>query len=381
MAPQSSQLPAVGSSADVVSKAEPSDLELEPVEGLPTWVGGFLHRLLLRAASMVEIPRTAMGEPITPVDGYFRRDRHVHPTVDASRYRLTVEGTARPRAFTVEDLRELPWEERLMVMECAGNGNHMMGSAGLVAQARWAGPSLATLIEACGGPGPATHFAFFGLDRMLLKPGYHYGLSLDELRESGALLAMTINGEPLPRARGFPVRLIVPGIYSMSHVKWLGRIVGRTSPHPGIHNTYVFTNKELRDGKWVRVQARWIGLKSLVARCRRAGDGWQLTGWAWGGSQPITKVEVTTDGGETWQLATLKRPSEQLPDDQPLSTDDTRFGWTWFTHHWRPAGPGTYMVASRAHAEGGAVQPMHEPEHVRGHFDQTRVKWRRVRVP
>ena len=82
----------------------------------------------------------------------------------------------------------------------------------------------------------------------------------------------------------------------MSHVKWLGHIEGKTSPHMGIHNRWVCTNKERQsDGKWARVQARWIGLKSMITRCQREKGGWRLTGWAWGGDRPIEEVEITTD--------------------------------------------------------------------------------------
>jgi len=257
-----------------------------------------------------------------------------------------------------------------------------MGSAGLVGQARWSGPSLATVLEACGGPGPATHFAFHGLDPIpLVRRGYHYGLSLEELTRAGALLAMRMNGEPLPRARGFPVRLVVPGIYSMSHVKWLGRIEGKTAPHMGIHNRWGFTNKELRDGKWVRVQARWIGLKSMLTRCRRIESGWHLTGWAWGGGTTIDRVEVTTDGGRTWSDARVHRPSELFADEEGIRPSDVQHAWAVFDYHWRDPAPGTYVLASRAHGADGSIQPMEEDPSVKGHFNQTRVKWRRVDVP
>lgn len=201
----------------------PPELALRPVEGLPRWLGRVLHRLAFRAVSMVEQPLWNMEGPITPNDGYFRRDRHRHPAVDPETYALRVTGVAKPRSFSLSELRELPWERRVLVMECAGNGNHLMGTAGLVGQARWSGPSLHAVLDACGGPGEASHFAFRGLDPIpLIRRGYHYGLSLEELTRARAMLALEMNGEPLPRPRGFPVRLVVPGIYSMSHVKWLG---------------------------------------------------------------------------------------------------------------------------------------------------------------
>ena len=255
------------------SDAAPEALELHPVDGLPRWLGRRLARAFLRLVSMEENDPPALARMVTPTAGYFRRDRHVHPEVDASSYRLQLTGVAAPRTLTLTDLQALPRETRVCVQECAGNGNHIMGSAGLCGQAVWSGPTFESLLALCGGAGPATHFAFHGLDDLgVLKRGYHYGLSLDELLRARAIVALTMNGEPLSRRHGFPSRLIVPQIYSMSHVKWLGHIEGKTRPHMGIHNRLVFTNKELQAGKWVRVQARWIGLKSAIVHCRRSDN-------------------------------------------------------------------------------------------------------------
>jgi DMSO/TMAO reductase YedYZ molybdopterin-dependent catalytic subunit len=360
--------------------ARVDELRVAPVEGMPRWLGRILARLALRAASMEEQPETSMSGALSPVRGYFRRDRHVHPRVDAERWRLRVTGVATPSTFDRAALADLPQEERVCVQECAGNGNHMMGSAGLIGQARWRGPSLERVLERCGGPGPATHFAFRGLDSIAwLRRGYHYGLSLDELVRARAILALTMNGEPLSRRHGFPCRLIVPRIYSMSHVKWLAHIEGKVEPHRGIHNEWVFVNKELRDGKWVKVQARWIGLKSMVTRCVRNGDGWELLGWAWGGSSALARVEVSTDGGRSFTLATLEdaRLDPSLHDLPPEA-----FGGAWATFRcpWRP-GPGVHRVASRAFDVEGHAQPLEPPPAIRGHFDQCHVKWRRIVVP
>ncbi len=367
-------------SRDLARAEPPQELRLRPVEGMARWMGRLLHRVAFRAVSMVEQPLENMSGPITPNEGYFRRDRHRHPVVDAETYTLQVTGVAEPRSFTLAELEALPRQKRVLVMECAGNGNHLMGSAGLVGQARWEGPSLRTVLEACGGPGPATHFAFRGLDPIpLVRKGYHYGLSLSELDEARALLAVRMNGERLPRGRGFPVRLVVPGVYSMSHVKWLGHIEGLTKPHDGIHNRWVFTNKELRDGKWTRVQARWIGLKSMVTRIVRVDGGWKMTGWAWGGEAPIARVDVTTDGGESWHEAELKTSTSYFGDEMP--PEHFERAWSVFEHVWRDPAPGRYRVASRAFDAQGRAQALEEDPNVKGHFNQTRVKWREVDVP
>jgi DMSO/TMAO reductase YedYZ molybdopterin-dependent catalytic subunit len=370
----------VAQSQAIARTDAPTELELRPVEGLPRWVGRLLHSLAFRAVSMVEQPQRNMSGPITPNDGYFRRDRHRHPTVDPDTYELRVTGVAKPRTFSLADLRALPQQKRVLVMECAGNGNHLMGTAGLVGQARWSGPSLQTVLDACGGLGEATHFAFRGLDPIpLVRKAYHYGLSVEELTRAKALLALEMNGEPLPRPRGFPVRLVVPGIYSMSHVKWLGSIEGLTAPHDGIHNRWVFTNKELRDGKWVRVQARWIGLKSMITRALRTDEGWRLTGWAWGGDRPIERVEVTTDGGATWVDAEVRPGTTYFGDEMP--PEHFERAWAVFEYVWRDPAPGRYRVTSRAYDCDSVAQIMEEDPGTKGHFNQTRVKWREVDVP
>jgi DMSO/TMAO reductase YedYZ molybdopterin-dependent catalytic subunit len=372
----------LASSQALVHSERPKELELYAVEGAARWLGRILHPLAFRFMSMIEQRADTMSGPVTPNEAYFRRDRHRHPRIDPQTYRLEITGVARPRTFTLDELRAMPWEHRVLVMECAGNGNHVMGSAGLIGQARWSGPSVQTVLAACGGPGAATHFAFHGQDPIpLLRRGYHYGLSLEELTRAQALLALEMNGEPLPRQRGFPVRMVAPGIYSMSHVKWLGRIEGKSEPHLGIHNRWVFTNRELRAGKWVRVQARWIGLKSMVTRCQRVSDGWVLSGWAWGGDQPIERVAVTTDGGVTWCDAEVHAPSTYFGEDDGVRPTDLEYAWSVWSYHWRDPSAGTYRIASRAWNANGHAQPMEPPADVKGHFNQTQVKWRRVAVP
>ena len=122
--------------------------------------------------------------------------------------------------------------------------------------------------------------------------------------------------------------------------------------------------------------------RRLCSRCRTISStiriGW--FGWAWGGSQPIERVEITTDDGRSWHDAVLDKPDGYFPD-APLPAEAREHAWTVFHWVWRSPEPGTYRIASRAHAVDGTVQRMEEDPDVKGHFDQTRVKWRRVKVP
>ncbi len=357
------------------------ELYLEPIDGMAKWLGDRLNSLVLRGLSMEEQEPRKLSTMITPVEGYFRRDRHVHPVIDPTEYRLELRGFGNDQTLTLEDLLALPREERVCVQECAGNGNHLMGSAGLVGQARWCGPSLQTILEKFGGTGQARHIVFRGSDTLgPIRPGgYHYGLSIEELTASRALVAVEMNGAPLSRRHGYPARLIVPGIYSMSHVKWLRMIEGKRDKHQGIYNTVVFVNKRRQGGKWVKEEARWIGLKSMISCCIRNEDHYLLMGCAWGGQHPIARVEVCTDG-ETWHGAELSKVGEYFADDAGLQGADVGHGWSVFRYRWDPK-PGKYKIACRAYDIHGTPQTEHNDPDVKGHFNQTRVKWRRVVVP
>ncbi len=353
------------------------ELELQPLEGMARWLGPTMARFALRLLSMEELPREEMQGLMNSQDGFFRRDRHVHPEIDQQSWQLQLGGVASPRAFSYQDLEAFQQAKVACVAECAGNGNHLMGSAGLMGQACWLGPTVESLIEACGGPGEATHFVFHGSDTLGPRGAYHYGLSWEEIRRSGAILALRHCEEPLTRARGFPVRLVVPGVYAMAYVKWLARIDGLTERWRGFFNDVLYNNKRLVDGKWVKEQARWISLKSVLTRCRHREGGWELVGWAWGGGEPIARVEVTTDAGQSWHDAELTT----VHTVRDLSHEEARHAWTEFRYRWEGPEPGTYLLASRATNARGQVQPEAEPPDVKGHYDQVRWKWRKVVVP
>jgi sulfite oxidase len=353
------------------------ELELQPLEGLYRWLGPGLARFVLRLLSMEELPRQEMSGLMNSQEGFFRRDRHVHPDIPLDGWRLQVGAVAEPRSFSYAELEAMPQQRAACVAECAGNGNHLMGSAGLMGQACWQGPTVSSVIAACGGPGEATHFVFHGADSFGPRGAYHYGLSWEEIAQSGAILALRHGGEPLTRARGFPVRLVVPGVYAMAYVKWIARIDGLTERWRGFYNDVLYNNKRLVDGEWVKEQARWISLKSVLTRCRRRDDGWELTGWAWGGGQAISRVEVTADGGETWHDAELTR----VHSVHDLAEPEARHAWTEFRWRWRAPSPGRHLLTSRATNALSQVQPEVEPPDVKGHYDQVRWKWRAVVVP
>jgi DMSO/TMAO reductase YedYZ molybdopterin-dependent catalytic subunit len=181
-----------------------------------------------------------------------------------------------------------------------------------------------------------------------------------------------MNGAPVPAQHGFPLRLVVPGWYGMTNVKWLSTITVVAEPFSGyqMYPGYRFRQSEDEEGRPVtRMRPRSLmappGIPDFATRERFVdADGALLEGRAWSGSAPIANVEVSDDGGETWTTAELER-----------DLDD---GWAWvrWTYRWTPARDGTFTLCCRATDEHGETQPL-EPEWNLGGYENNAVQ----RVP
>jgi DMSO/TMAO reductase YedYZ molybdopterin-dependent catalytic subunit len=171
-------------------------------------------------------------------------------------------------------------------------------------------------------------------------------MSIDDAMNPANILCYEMNGEPLPAARGAPVRLIAPGWFGIANVKWLRRIEVLETRFMGrfMARDYVTVREESRDGETV-VEQTSVGrglLKSAPARVTRTGSGYRIDGMAWGPT-PITAVEVKIDGG-AWTEATL------------AEADNSPFAWRFWHLDWA-ATPGEHSITSRAIDAAGNVQP------------------------
>jgi DMSO/TMAO reductase YedYZ molybdopterin-dependent catalytic subunit len=302
------------------------------------------------------------------------------PALEASRWRLAVGGcVASSRRFTLADLARLPRATRTTVFECSANGS--TSAHRMVGQATWSGVSLRALLEELQPAAAARSIVFRGAGSRRQGGGsagiaasgaYTRSLALEEAMRSEALLADTLNGRPLPRRHGFPLRLVVPGCYGVVNVKWLTRIelsparthrAGRgespTAPWP----------VERQAGGHAVCAEPWVlrqRVKSLIVRVTRGRDG-RITvrGIAWSDGTPLAEVEVRLDDG-AWEPAVLERPVD-------------RFAWTSFTLR-ADLGPGEHRLVSRARDRAGRSQPTH--------LDSGRTTWedsvqftRRIRLP
>ena len=312
-------------------------------------------------------PLESLRYDLTPIGLHYLLIHFDIPQVDPATWRLDIGGeVGRPLSFSLDELKERPRTSVACTLECAGNGRARLSPRPLsqpwleeaIGNAEWTGTPLAPLLEEAEIGEQAVEVLFTGLDRGVqgdVEHLYERSLPHDEALRPEMLLAYGINGQPLPPQHGFPLRLIVPGWYGMTHVKWLDRITLITEPFEGLQQAMQYRTKQSEDdpGEPVtRIEPRSLlvppGIPDFPERRRFLEQGpCLLEGRAWSGWAPITRVEVSVDGGETWQEAALGE-----------STGD--YGWRRWTYDWA-ATPGEHELCSRATDDAGNTQPL-EPE-------------------
>lgn len=353
---------------------------------LPTGTDISLDELRLAARNHA-MPLEALRWPITPVGLHYLLIHYDVPLVDPTEWRLELGGAVeRPTTLTLDDLRSRPAVELAATMECAGNGRALLEPRPVsqpwlteaVGTGLWRGVELAPLL-AEAGPGPgAVDVVFSGLDRGVegeVEQRYERSLPLGEAASAGCLLAYELNGVPLPPQHGFPLRLVVPGWYGMTNVKWLSAITVTETPFAGyqVATGYRVRQSEEEDGRPVtrmRVRSLMVppGIPDFMTRERVVDVGpVDLRGRAWSGRAPIARVEVSDDGGETWADAEL----EPFPDQ--------RWAWAGWSFPWQPAAAGHFTLCCRATDEAGETQPL-EPEWNLGGYENNAVQRVTVRV-
>ena len=337
-------------------------------------MGGISLEELQLAARNHGMPLEALRYDVTPVGLHYLLVHYDIPAVDAGEWRLELDGALdRPRAFTLDELRALPSHEVVATMECAGNGRalvepHVVSQPWLleaVGTGRWRGARLADLLGEAGVSDGAVELVFTGLDRGIEgeeEQSYARSLPLEDALAEDVLLAYEVNGAPLPPQHGFPLRLLVPGWYGMTSVKWLARITAVETPFDGYQQarSYRMRQEEDEPGEPVsRIQVRSLlvppGIPDFLTRARTVPAGSHvLEGRAWSGVAPVAAVGVSDDGGETWGEAQLGPP------------ELGRWAWRRWTYAW-DARPGTGELCCRARDEAGNEQPLESPWNLGGY--------------
>lgn len=261
---------------------------------------------------------------ITPNKDFYEVSKNAFdPQVDSKRWSLEISGLVEnPLKFTYEEIKSLPSIEQYATLACISNevGGDLIGNA------LWRGVRLKDLLAQAG-------FAQGVVDIVLrASDDYTDSIPLERAMNDGTLLVYEMNGEPLTPTHGFPVRLIVPGIYGMKNVKWITRIEA--------------IDRDLK-GYWQRRgwddRAEYKTMSRIDAPDSTVGGEATIAGIAFAGDRGIIKVEVSTDGGRTWEQAEIK---------SPLSP----YTWSLWQRRWTPPQAGKHKIIVRATDGRGVTQ-------------------------
>ena len=325
------------------------------------------------AARNHSLPLEALRYAITPIGLHYLLIHFDIPRVDPSEWRLVVGGHVRaPLTLTLDDVKRRPAVTRAVTLECAGNGRANLSPRPLsqpwlfeaVGTAEWTGTPLRTLLEAAGPLEGAVDVVFTGLDRGVqggIEQQYERSLMMSDATREEVFLAYAINGQPLPPQHGFPLRLVVPGWYGMTHVKWLRSITVVTRAFRGYQQepAYHVTSSWDELGEPVtRMLPRSLmvppGIPDFLPRTRRLPLGaCILEGRAWSGRGSIVRVEVSADGGHSWA-------------DAQLGGGGGEFAWQSWRHVWHADQAGEFELCCRATDAAGNVQPLSAPWNAHG---------------
>ena len=204
-------------------------------------------------------PLESLRYDLTPIGLHYLLIHFDIPFVDAATWRLEIGGEVeRPLSLSLDEIKQRPRASVACTLECAGNGRARLTPRPLsqpwleeaIGNAEWTGTPLAPLLEEAGIKDNAVEILFTGLDRGVqgdVEHAYERSLAVDEALRPEMLLAYEINGQPLPPQHGYPLRLIVPGWYGMTHVKWLERITAITEPFEGYQQAKQYRTKRDED--------------------------------------------------------------------------------------------------------------------------------------
>ncbi|MGW0969257.1 sulfite oxidase [Streptomyces sp. NPDC002516] len=334
-----------------------------PDEGIST-------QELALAARNHGLPLEALRYEITPPGLHYVLTHYDIPYAEEPDWRLALGGRVRrPLHFGVDELKARPAVRQRVTMECAGNGRALLTPRPVsqpwlveaVGTAEWTGVPLRVLLAEAGVERDAVDVVFTGADHGVergVEQDYRRALPLDVARgdEPEVLVAYAMNGAPLPPQHGHPLRLVVPGWYGMAQVKWLRGITVTDVPFRGFQQAVAYRLRQEagEEGEPVtRIAPRALlappGFPDFMSRQRavRAGAV-TVTGRAWSGCAPVTRVEVSTDDGHTWHPARLDPPGTHR--------------WAWRAWHftWR-ATPGRHVLSARATDADGHTQPLDQP--------------------
>lgn len=336
------------------------------------------RRMIVRAERPLnlEAPPEALDSFLTPTHEIFVRSHHGAPATGQRPWSIRVEGLVeRPLTLSLEDLAAFEKVEAPAVIQCAGNGRAMFRpkmpgqpwERGAVSHAAWSGVRLSDLLEKAGVKEGAAHVQFVGADvpPNPKAPEFLRSIPLERARAKDVVLALGVNGEPLPVLHGGPARIVVPGWFANAWSKWIRKIVVAADEATSFYMKpgYRIAKNPVPPGVEPppedMVPVTWMNVKSLItspSTGATVGRGpVEVRGVAWTGEGHVVKVEVATVEDPTWREAELL--------DEPLQGS-----WRRFKLQWTPPAAGSFTLVARATDSRGEVQPETPPWNKSGYL-------------
>ncbi|MBX9963180.1 MAG: molybdopterin-dependent oxidoreductase [Burkholderiales bacterium] len=317
-----------------------------------------------------ETPTRYFGEAFTPNDAFFVRYHLSNiPQVDAAGWAVEVGGDAveKPVRFTLDELKTgFENVEIAALCQCSGNRRglsdpHVAGvqwGYGAMGNAKWKGARLKDVLAKAGIKAGALEVAFDGADGGVSEktPDFVKSIPVWKALDENVLIAWEMNGEPLPHWNGFPARIVVPGWTATYWMKHLTSIQVLSQPFKGFwmnpayripKGKFPVVDRFLSQETDANTPITEMVVNSLVTNLRegmtyKANSPLFVRGIAWDGGYGIARVEVSRDGGKTWELA-------------ELGPDLGRFSWRQWSFAFVPK-PGEYVVMAKATNRIGATQ-------------------------
>jgi DMSO/TMAO reductase YedYZ molybdopterin-dependent catalytic subunit len=283
--------------------------------------------------------------PTTPNDKFYVRTRASELLVDPKPWLCKVTGLVKqPSKISLADLEEMSRPAGSHLLECSGNVRD--AHFGMLSVADWAGAPVSEILDSVRPQKAASHVLISGFDRYpdissTSLPGASWIFPLDELKSSKAFFATAMNGSSLPKDHGAPVRLVVPGWYGCTCIKWVDEIQLLGEDGPTTSQMREFAGRTMQQGVPERVRdyrSPLIEQAAMPIRVEKwlvAGKiKYRVHGIAWGGSRPVSGLEIRFNSEENYV---------PVHDFKHTANDP----WSFWTHPWTPAKPGIYFIRLR----------------------------------
>jgi DMSO/TMAO reductase YedYZ molybdopterin-dependent catalytic subunit len=292
-----------------------------------------------------DLTPVAPEEPTTPIGRFYIRTRASTLLNEQDLQSVEIRGlTGTSAKIKFEDLRAQARSMGRHLMECAGNTRE--GRFGLISVADWTGVPLAEVLQRIPSIPKDARILVSGFDRYASQsasstPSASWIFSLNEIRATAAFLATEMDGQPLTRDHGAPVRLLVPGWYGCACIKWLNeiRVVPDSAETTSQMQEFAFRTMQRGSPKLARdYQAPAIDQSAMVTRVEKwrvdERIKYRVAGIMWGGTAPVKRLEIRFN-----------------PEDDYVPVDEFNRGsndpWSFWSHSWSPAAPGSYLLRLR----------------------------------